>query len=181
MNRVHDIVLLLSPSGRGAKSEGPAQGSARRVNSAGMAECSGQAGVTLIELVIAIVIIGIALAGVLLALNRAIATSGDPVVQQQAIAIGEAYMEEISGKAYNREPNSGGRATFNDVSDYDGLEDQGAKDQTGTPISGLENYRIAVSVAPATLKGAQAKLITVTVSHPGIQNIVLQTYRLDLS
>ncbi|HET6655439.1 MAG TPA: type II secretion system protein [Gammaproteobacteria bacterium] len=146
-----------------------------------------QSGVTLIELVVSIVIIGIALAGVLLVFNRTVSTSADPMVQQQAISIGEAYIEEIIGKAYTDPDGSGTEASrdlYDDVSDYDGLIDNGAKDQTGTAINGLGSYTVEVSVSdPATtaLNGAPAKLITVTVSHSGMQNIVLAAYRMDLS
>lgn len=143
-----------------------------------------QSGVTLIELIIAIVIIGIALVGVLLVLNRVIASSGDPMIQQQAVAIGEAYIEEISGKAYT-DPDGTDvgetRATYDDLADYNRLPDDVVRDQTGTAVAGLAGYRVQVSVTPSTLDGAPAKLITVTVSHSGMADVVLATYRLDLS
>ncbi|HET6655820.1 MAG TPA: prepilin-type N-terminal cleavage/methylation domain-containing protein [Gammaproteobacteria bacterium] len=141
-----------------------------------------QSGVTLIELVVSIVIIGIALAGVLLVLNRTIATSGDPMIQQQAVAIGEAYIEEIIGKAYDDPDGSGTEASrdlYDDILDYNGLFDAGAHDQTGTAIAGLGSYDVGVSVVAASLNGSPARLITVTVSHSGIADIVLATYRLD--
>ena len=46
-------------------------------------------------MVIAIVIIGIAVAGVLLVMNYTTAHSADPMIQTQAVAIAESYMEEI--------------------------------------------------------------------------------------
>ncbi|HET7306358.1 MAG TPA: prepilin-type N-terminal cleavage/methylation domain-containing protein [Gammaproteobacteria bacterium] len=142
-----------------------------------------EAGVTLIELIVAIVIIGIALVGVLLVLNRVISASGDPMVQQQAIAIGEAYIEEISGKPYADPDGSDTgetRATFDDVADYNRLPDNVVRDQTGTAMTGLGSYAVKVSVADSTLNGAPAKLITVTVSHGDMANVVLADYRLDL-
>src|ERR1035437_5893435 len=54
-----------------------------------------QAGFTLIELVLFIAIIGIAVAGVLIAYDYAARGSADPVVRKQALAIAEALLEEI--------------------------------------------------------------------------------------
>lgn len=142
-----------------------------------------ESGVTLIELIVAIVIIGIALVGVLLVLNRVISASGDPMVQQQAVAIGEAYIEEISGKPYADPDGSDTgetRATFDDIDDYNRLPDNVVGDQTGAAIAGLGSYAVKVSVVDSTLNGAPARLITVTVSHRDMADVVLADYRLDL-
>ncbi len=56
---------------------------------------SRQRGVTLIELIVFIVIVGIAIGGVLSILTQAVRTSADPMVQKQALAIAEALLEEI--------------------------------------------------------------------------------------
>lgn len=52
-------------------------------------------GVTLIELVVFIVIVSTALAGVLTVLNVAAKGSVDPLVRKQALAIAEAVLEEV--------------------------------------------------------------------------------------
>ncbi len=54
-----------------------------------------QAGVTLIELVIFIVIVGLAVAGTLAVMNVTIRHSSDPLMRKQAIAVAESLMEEI--------------------------------------------------------------------------------------
>ncbi len=54
-----------------------------------------QNGATLIELIITIVVISSALVGILSIINITTRHSADPVVQQQAIAIAESYLEEI--------------------------------------------------------------------------------------
>ena len=52
-------------------------------------------GLTLIELIMFIVIVSVGIAGILLALNKSIRTSADPVVRKQALAIAESLLEEI--------------------------------------------------------------------------------------
>ena len=58
-----------------------------------------QSGVTLIELVIAIVIIAIAATAILGTFATTVGQSADPMIRHQAVAIAEAYLEEISLKA----------------------------------------------------------------------------------
>ena len=75
-------------------------------------------GFTLVELVIAMVVISIALSGVLMVMNYTTAHSADPMIQHQAVAIAEAYLEEILLKPY-ADPDGvdgeGSRALFDDV------------------------------------------------------------------
>ncbi|MDP1652666.1 MAG: type II secretion system protein [Rhodocyclaceae bacterium] len=54
-----------------------------------------QHGLTLIELIMFIVIVGVALAGVLTVLNYTTRHSADPLVRKQALAIAEAILEEV--------------------------------------------------------------------------------------
>jgi MSHA pilin protein MshD len=52
-------------------------------------------GVTLIELVVFIVIVGVAVAGLFAAFNTITAASADPQVRKQVLAIAESLMEEV--------------------------------------------------------------------------------------
>jgi MSHA pilin protein MshD len=52
-------------------------------------------GVSLVELIIFIVVVGVAVVGVLAAINLGTRTSADPMVQKQALAIAEALLEEV--------------------------------------------------------------------------------------
>lgn len=54
-----------------------------------------QRGVSLIELVVFIVIVGVAVAGVLVAIDQSARASADPLVSKQALAIAEALLEEV--------------------------------------------------------------------------------------
>lgn len=145
-------------------------------------------GATLVELVVSIVVISIGLAGVLLVMNRNVSSSGDPMVQHQAIAIAEAYLEEILAKDFT-DPDGGEtggpeagetRATFDDVNDYNGLIDNGARDQNNSAIAGLGGYTVTVSVVNQAWNGipvADALLATVTVTGPGGLSVTLSGYR----
>lgn len=59
-----------------------------------------QCGLTLIELIVFIVIVGVALAGVLTVLNHTTQHSADPMVRKQALAIAEAILDEVMAQAF---------------------------------------------------------------------------------
>lgn len=61
---------------------------------------SRQRGLTIIELVMFIVIMGVAAAGILQVLNMASRNSADPILRKQAMLIAEAYMEEVQLAAF---------------------------------------------------------------------------------
>jgi MSHA pilin protein MshD len=54
-----------------------------------------QLGISLIELIMFIVIVGIAVAGILLVMNVTNKSSSDPLVHKQALAIAESLLEEV--------------------------------------------------------------------------------------
>lgn len=128
------------------------------------------AGMTLVELIMAIVIISIGVAGLMSAYTAAVKTSVDPMISRQMGAIAEGLMEEIMLKPYaaavNDAPAANARDTFNDVRDYAGYSSTGIYDIGGDKLPGLEAYSLAVTVANAAITGvAEAQKITVTVSH----------------
>ncbi len=139
-----------------------------------------QLGLTLVELILSMVIITIALVGIFSVMNLTIKHSADPMVQHQAVAIAESYLEEILLQAYSGS-SSIQRADYDDVSDYHGLSDTGVHDQNGDSITGLSQYTVTVSVsAPMTLTdGVNAKKITVTVAGPNSTSINLVGYKTD--
>ena len=139
-----------------------------------------QQGATLIELIITIVLISIALSGILSVVNITTKHSADPIVQHQAIAIAESYLEEIVLLPIT-DPNGTNagesRATFDNIDDYNGLINSGVIDQNGNAITGLENYTVSVTIADKIISNITMRAITVSVSLPSVTTINLVGYR----
>lgn len=170
-----------------------------------------QAGLSLVELIIFIIIVSVGLAGILSVFNLTSQKSADPQIRRQMLAVAEALLEEVELKPFTYcdpdDPNAatatssagctggtGGandesklplgpeagetRPTFDNVSDYNGLNLSPASDINGTTIAG---YSATVSVTQQQLEGSiplDASLrITVTVTH-GSDSLSLSGYRL---
>jgi len=145
-----------------------------------------QRGLTLVEMIVAIVILGVGLTGVLLAFSTVTRASADPVIAQQMLAIAEELLEEIELKPYavaaNTAPAPCARDTFNDVLDYNGYTAaSGVCTIDGTPIPSLAAYAVQVRVQPGTLAGVgAARRIDVTVTH-GSSSLTLTGWRTDFA
>jgi MSHA pilin protein MshD len=144
----------------------------------------GGTGVTLVELLIAIVVVGIAASGVLLVMSYTTGHSADPMIQHQAVAIAEAYLEEALLQPYD-DPDGvavveADRSLFDDLDDYNFVE-VGARQQSSPAvlIPGLEAYTVTVAVTAEVLNSVAAKRITVTVTNPGGVGLTLTGYRTD--
>jgi MSHA pilin protein MshD len=128
------------------------------------------AGVTLVELIVALVIMGVALAGMVAVYTVTTRSSVDPVIVQQMQAIADNMMEEILMKPFAKGPGTGARINYDDVRDYQGYDSltKGIPDVEGNVIAGLERYRVVVSVAESAglpnVPSGDALLVTVTVS-----------------
>ncbi len=128
-------------------------------------------GFTLIELIVVIVVLAAGLAGILLAFNQTVARSADPMLQQQAIALAEGYMEEIMGmRCPGSSPAGTARGEWAFVSDYHGVDDQPPVDVAGNPLAGLAGYRVEVTVADDTLAGVPGCRINVLASGEGARS-----------
>ncbi|MGB5246543.1 MAG: type II secretion system protein [Woeseia sp.] len=141
-------------------------------------------GATLIELLVSIVIVGVA-AGIILSLvATTTGASADPMLRHQASAIAEAYLEEILLKSFD-DPDGvdgeGSRAAFDDLDDYDGLVDVGARDQFGNAIPALADYTVSVSVLSSTglapVAAGDTLRVDVNVSRGSSINLLLSGYR----
>jgi len=120
-------------------------------------------------------------------LARNVEHSADAMIVSQGVSIAEAYMEEIALKPFADPDGVGGealRADFDDVADYDGLVDNGARDQFGNAIAGLGGYTVSVAIVPsAALPGidaANAVRIDVRVAQAPYVDYVLSGYRTRL-
>ena len=114
-------------------------------------------GVTLVELVITIVILGLAGSAVLGVMNYVSRGSADALLQQQAEAIANSYLQRALA------------SSFANVNTFNGINDTDARDGTGAAIPGLTNYSVTVTVANSALLGglpaANVRRVLVTVTH----------------
>jgi MSHA pilin protein MshD len=157
---------------------------------------SRQRGVSLIELVVFIAIVGVGLAGIVAAMNSTVGRSADPLPIKQAVAIAEALLDEVqlapftwcdpddanvltatssaigaTGCASLPEaigPEAGDARPYDNVNDYNGFAMTGITDLTGAAITGLGAYNASVSVAAAALGSVPAgAALLITVTVTG--------------
>jgi MSHA pilin protein MshD len=160
-------------------------------------------GFSLIELVIAIVILSFGGVLLLTQMNAATVNSVDPMIRQQANAIARSYLEEVSlrsfcdpdlscttvcsiaaGSVCTDCTSSTGevRATYDDICDYDGLSNSsGAVDQSGVgTIAGLEKYNVDVTVDDGS-DGSAAVLNTLSSANREVVRIDVTVTHDDIS
>lgn len=153
-------------------------------------------GATLVELIISIVLISIAVTGILGVMSKVSQHSADPMIQNQAVAIAEAYLEEVLLKQFcdpqenciiGNAPGTANctvcpaaeasRDLYDNICDYNGISNVGARNQSGTAIAGLNSYQIQVNVSSADalsgLSGANCELlrVDVAVSHSLVNSV----------
>jgi len=138
-------------------------------------------GFTLLEIITTVVVIAVAATALMSVFSSTVATSADPVLEHQAVAVAEAYMEEILLKDFDLTgPPAPPRAEYNDVRDYNNLPDAVVRDQNGVAIGALSDYSITVTVVPDSLNAipvVDSLRIDITVSHASIDDILLSGYR----
>lgn len=153
-------------------------------------------GFTLIEVIIFIVVVGAAMAGILSVMNTVVKSSADPLVRKQALAIADTILEEVLQKEYcdpdtvnmSTQPPTCGvqtveatRADKDDVSDYDTQTQTlfNSASPGGWPTA-LDGYSVTIAVVnDTTVIGSAtlpAKRITVTVSRAN-ESVALVGYR----
>ncbi|KXS51629.1 type IV pilus modification PilV family protein [Marinobacter persicus] len=165
--------------------------------------CARQAGATLVELVMTIVIISIAIAGVVGAFALIAGRSADPLNQSRAVALSQLYMDEILAQKYaDGSPLGGGeagssseadcgnigsddtetRATYDDVDDYDELSSAAPENNEEAPLTGYSGFSVSVSVVCAGTdvgfaNDYEAKRIDITITDPSGNNYLFSGYR----
>jgi len=105
---------------------------------------AGQRGISLIELIIFIVVIGVAVAGVLAAFISSTRASADPMIQKQALAIAEALLEEVQLQPFTYcDPDDTAAAAALSSADCSGGAG-GANDESRTPLTHEGESRTSV-------------------------------------
>lgn len=151
-----------------------------------------QRGISLIELIIFIVIVSTAMAGIMLVMNQVTRSSADPLIRKQALAVAESMLEEIrlqdlsgvacSGALGANDPRSGvssvwdycGYSTTGGILDFD---TNGAVGLPGYNITGVAVASVAALGGTAIATPGSAVVITVTVSDPRGDTYTATGYR----
>ncbi len=161
-----------------------------------------QAGFSLVEVVAAIVVLGLVFSGFATVYGTVLRQGAEPQIASQALGIADAYLSEVASRPY-RDPDTGAvcaggeaaRPLFDDVCDYAALAANGctatsgacpvpgdcACGRDGQPLAGLGGFRVAVGVAPATLAGVAGLEVPVQVRHDGLagDGVLLRSFRTD--
>lgn len=163
-------------------------------------------GFTLVELILTMLVISIAVLAITNSLSFAFRNQSDGLRQMRALSVAQAYLQEIHAKRFDEAtpvggipacspstsacssigPDGEGRGSFDDIDDYDGVDDQPPLDISGAPMEGVDGYRVQVEVSYLT--GGQVaalglddatdgKLISVTVSEPGGDSLTFSQFR----
>ena len=162
-----------------------------------------QQGATLVELIMTIVIISVAIAGVVGAFSLIAGRSADPLNQSRAVALSQLYMDEILAKKFADDSPVGGgevdaddadcssadlgwddsevRKTYNDVDDYHDLVDSPPQNSEEVDLEGYSGFSVSISVecdgAEVGLSDHQAKRINITVTDPSGNDYLFSGYR----
>lgn len=145
---------------------------------------SRRRGFTLVEMVLAIVVLGVGLTGVLLAFQGTVRRSADPLVQRQLQAVAEGLLDEVLSRPYAAVAGGAGsgcaRDAFNDVDDYNGYAPGQVCDVAGNAVPALTGYTVSVTVQGSSLGGVAAKRVQVTATR-GPDSITLLGWRTDFA
>ncbi|KXB30247.1 hypothetical protein AT959_12875 [Dechloromonas denitrificans] len=148
-----------------------------------MSPTERQHGLTLVELIVFIVIVGVALTGVLAVFNETTRRSADPLIRKQAMATAESLMEELQavhylcpGGATCASATTANRTALHALDDYHGFTMNGIVAIDGTAIAPLAGYTATVAVINEVLNGRNGKRISITVSR-GNESLTLDGWR----
>jgi len=139
-----------------------------------------QQGLTLIELVTSITIIGLAGSAVLGIMGYLSSTSGSTLARTRAQDIAQLYLSQVLSRPFSdpdATPVESSRSQFDDIGDFAGIDDASAIDQSGTVIA---PWRVRVTVTPAALgsvPAANARRVEVRVDLPDGQVALATGFR----
>ena len=142
-----------------------------------------QAGVTLVELIVALTLATVVMGSIWSAWTLLSTRSADPLVARQQLAVAQSRLREIE-----LQPLPGtavaaatpGRTGYASISDYDGLVMSGISDIEGQVVPGLQSYGASISVQPQAFNGiaaSQGWWIQVSVTGPDGRALLLGGWR----
>lgn len=150
-----------------------------------------QRGATLLEMIVFIVVIGVALVAIGSVYNQSISASVDPMVQVRGLELAQAKLDEVLARKYDGNTPTGGvpacgsaepgavacagivpDAALDDVGDFHGQIDNGVP---GYPVS----TQVSLAGADLGLANDQAKKIAVSVQLPTGEILMLSAYRVN--
>lgn len=157
-----------------------------------------QAGASLIETVITIVILGIALTAVSNGLFLRLQHSSDYLWQVRALQLGQSYLDDALSLAYQEESPAGGgsigscsiagpesgenqRRQFDDVDDYNGLSESG-RFLDNSVRTNYSLYQVSIDVRCANASGQtslSSKLVQIEIVGPAGLRLRLAAVRGD--
>lgn len=142
-------------------------------------------GVTLVETIVFLVIVGVALSALVQVYTYAMVNSVDPVVRARALELAQAQLDEVLSRKYDENTPTGGipacdsafgvaclgispDGDYDDIGDYDGFVNNSDP-----------NHTLTVSVTETSFgtPAAPARLISVSATVPGSSNLVLSVYK----
>jgi len=169
-----------------------------------------QGGFTLIETIIVIVLLGAMMAGMTALFVNNINNSHRPFLRQRALAVADAFMDEILSKQWNEAAPLGGgcvntgsgscpagpavaaigidgetRPTYDDIDDYHGLNQSPPQESSGANMPGYVGFTATVTVAqPGTawngIPAADVRRITVSVTSSNGETVAVSAYRVNI-
>ena len=149
-----------------------------------------QAGISLIELIMFIVIVSVALAGILLVMNVTTKSSADPIIHKQALAIAESLLEEVelmpftvcdpddvnAASAVSSADCTGGAGGANDESKLPLTFETGeTRYHATTPFDNVSDYNGFSSVADGGIKDITGSTIAVLGGYSAAVTVAQQS------
>ncbi|AFU98050.1 type IV pilus modification PilV family protein [Simiduia agarivorans] len=152
---------------------------------------TNQSGISLIELVVFIAIVGIALVAILNVFNQSIRASVDPMINIKGIEMAQAQLDRVLARKFDANTPTGGvpacgsaepgavpcagivpDTAFDDVGDFNG--------DVLVPEPGYTlTTQVVEAGAEIGLANPQARRITVQVDLPGGESIQLSAYKVN--
>jgi len=168
-----------------------------------------QAGFTLIETILVVVLLGTMMAGMTSLFVESSRRSHEPYIRQKAIAIADAFMDEIIHKSWDDNTPLGGgcvdtgsggcpggpvaaglaideasRIDFDDIDDYNGIRNQTPpRDSADNSMATYDGYVVSVYVDQTgswnSVPSADNKRIRIDVTSPTQETVTLTAYRVN--